>query len=255
MNRKPFNKRPHFIVNKRVITAAGILIIDYKNNRCLLQYNTLKNRWDDFGGKVEFEDDTILSTMIRELYEESNKLIGNKINQICFKDVQFFYIKKAKYVLAVLDSKNIKIEDDLKQYGLIEEQTNIERYVKWVDCDAILNNKNNLNPRLLHYFHNTCEDITYFCDFFQKERTYFYEKNYYIDKLKQIESDNFVLCQDLSFYKNKCLEYEEEKKQSNILINKFLEMEIDYQKMKKEKKEKEKEEEKISLWKKIFGYI
>lgn len=250
MSRKPFNKRPHFILNKRAITAGGILIIDFKNGRCLLQYNSNKDRWDDFGGKVEFEDDTIIHTMTRELYEESNKLIGGETNKINFSNADFFYIKEAKYILAVLNCNSIKIDKDLTKYGSLEIHTNIERYVKWVDCSAIMNNENNLNinPRLIHYFRNTCESVTYFFDFFQKKNLYFYGDSN--RELKQIKSDNFVLCQDLSFYKNKCLEYEEEKKQSDILIDKYSEMEKDYQRMKKEDEENSK---KKPLWKRIFG--
>ncbi len=247
MSRKPFNKRPHFILNKRAITAGGILIIDYKNDRCLLQYNSNKDRWDDFGGKAEFEDDTIIHTMIRELYEESNKLIGDETNKINLSNAEFFYIKQAKYILAVLDSKSIKIDDDLTKYGSLEVHTNIERYVKWVDCSEIINNKNNLNinPRLLHYFRNTCENATYFFDFFQKKKLYFYGDSK--KELKQTKSDNFVLCQDLSFYKNSCLEFEEEKKQTDIEIKKYLEMEKDYLKMKEENSKKK------PFWKKFFG--
>jgi len=240
MSRKPFNERPHFILNKRAITAGGILIIDYKNDRCLLQYNSNKDRWDDFGGKVEFEDDTIIHTIIRELYEESNKLIGDERNKINLSNAEFFYVKQAKYILAVLDSNSIKIDDDLTKYGSFEEHTNIERYVKWVDCSAIINNKNNLNinPRLLHYFRNTCENTTYFFDFFQKKKLYFYKD--FNKELKQIKSDNFVLCQDLSFYKNSCLEYETEKKQ-------YLEIEKNYLKLKEENSKKK------TLWKRFFG--
>ena len=240
MSRKPFNERPHFILNKRAITAGGILIIDYKNDRCLLQYNSNKDRWDDFGGKVEFEDDTIIHTIIRELYEESNKLIGDERNKINLSNAEFFYVKQAKYILAVLDSNSIKIDDDLTKYGSFEGHTNIERYVKWVDCSAIINNKNNLNinPRLLHYFRNTCENTTYFFDFFQKKKLYFYKD--FNKELKQIKSDNFVLCQDLSFYKNSCLEYETEKKQ-------YLEMEKNYLKLKEENFKKK------TLWKRFFG--
>ena len=247
MSRKPFNERPHFILNKRAITAGGILIIDYKNERCLLQYNSNKDRWDDFGGKAEFEDDTIIHTMIRELYEESNKLIGDETNKINLSNAEFFYIKQAKYILAVLDSKSIKIDDDLTKYGSLEVHTNIERYVKWVDCSEIINNKNNLNinPRLLHYFRNTCENATFFFDFFQKKKLYFYGDSN--KELKQTKSDNFVLCQDLSFYKNSCLEFEEEKKQTDIKITKYLEMEKDYLKMKEENSKKK------SLWKRFFG--
>ena len=73
-----------------------------------MEYNSNKDRWDDFGGKVEFEDDTIIHTIIRELYEESNKLIGDERNKINLSNAEFFYVKQAKYILAVLDSNSIK---------------------------------------------------------------------------------------------------------------------------------------------------
>ena len=107
-----------------------------------------------------------------------------------------------------------------------------------VDCSAIINNNLNINPRLLHYFRNTCENTTYFFDFFQKKKLYFYKD--FNKELKQIKSDNFVLCQDLSFYKNSCLEYETEKKQ-------YLEMEKNYLKLKEENFKKK------TLWKRFFG--
>lgn len=96
----------------------------------------------------------------------------------------------------------------------------------------------NINPRLLHYFRNSCENATYFFDFFQKNKLYFYGNSNI--ELKQIKSDNLVLCQDLSYYKNACLEYEEKEKQ-------YLEMEKDYLKMQEENSQKK------SLWKRFFG--
>ena len=171
--RKPFNQRPHFIMNNKKITAGGLLIMDFDNDKCLLQYTTKKNRFEDLGGKVDKEDDTIVHTIIRELYEESNKLIGSENNQVNFKNTQFFYIKECKYILAVIDSKNINIEKDLLKYGIIEEHTELDRYLVWIDIKNILNNKVTINPRILHYFNDTCENVTFLFDFLQKDKDYF----------------------------------------------------------------------------------
>lgn len=180
---KPFNQRPHFIMNKKKITAGGLLIMNFETEKCLLQYSTKKNRFEDLGGKAEYTDDTIIHSIVREVYEESNRLIGAEDNKISFKNAQFFYIHEAKYILVVIDSKDINIETDMKKYGIIEEHTNFERYLNWIDIPNILENKVEVNPRILHYFNNTCENVSYLFDFLQKEKEYFIK-----EELKVVET-------------------------------------------------------------------
>ena len=174
--RKPFNQRPHFIMNNLKVTAGGLLIMDFENDKCLLQYTTKKKRYEDLGGKVEYDDDTIVHTIMRELYEETNKLMGSKNNKISFKNVQFFYIRQAKYILAVIPSKDLHIETDLKKYGMIEKHTNFSRYLVWVDIKNIMEKTVEVNPRIMHYFNNSCEDVKYLFDFIQWGKEYFYEE-------------------------------------------------------------------------------
>ena len=174
--RKPFNQRPHFIMNNLKVTAGGLLIMDYDNDKCLLQYTSKKSRFEDLGGKVEYDDDTIVHTIMRELYEETNKLMGSKNNKISFKNVQFFYIRQAKYILAVIPFQDVHIETDLKKYGMVEEHTNFDRYLVWVDIKNIMEKKVEVNPRIMHYFNNTCEDVKYLFDFIQWGKEYFYEE-------------------------------------------------------------------------------
>ena len=136
--------------NKYKVTAGGLLIHNKQNNKYLLQYNYNKNRWDDFGGKVDWGDNNIFDTIIRETYEESNYLIANKNNKINFNKCSFYYIKDCKYFLTIIDSNNIKICGDLLEYGEIEQSGGYKRKLEWIN----INNKNkiNLNGRLKYYF-------------------------------------------------------------------------------------------------------
>lgn len=177
ITRVPYFERPHFVINNNKITAGGLLIIDYENEKCLLQYSIKKNRFEDLGGKINLEDDTIVHTIVRELFEETNELMGSKDNQLSLKNAKFFYIKESKYILIVVTKNNINIEDDLSMYGMIEDFTNIHRHLEWIDIKNILNHKIiNINPRIMNYFNNTCNEVNYLFDFIQKNKGYFYEK-------------------------------------------------------------------------------
>lgn len=157
-NRAFFN-----FTNNRQVTAAGVLIHDAENDRYLLQYMPKTGRFDDFGGKVEWEDDTVLHTILRELYEETNGLMCNKSNPIKFRNAKFHYIKNSKYLLVVIDSRNINIEKDLNHYLNNETCTNINRKLVWVyknEMDGI-----QLNPRLKPYFDNSSEEFGLEMDF------------------------------------------------------------------------------------------
>lgn len=156
-----WKKRPHFLINNCPITAAGLLIIDYEKHKCLLQYIPEKNKYDDFGGKVDIKDNTIIDTIVREVYEESNKLIGSENNPIDFSKIYFCYMKKCKYLLAVIESKYINIDKNLKIYGKIETHTNINRLFKWVNIFKILSWEKKVNRRLEYYFNNEfCKNFT-----------------------------------------------------------------------------------------------
>lgn len=159
--------------NNRPVTAAGVLIHEAENDRYLLQYMPKIGRFDDFGGKVEWEDDTVLHTILRELYEETNGLMCNKSNPIKFRNSKFYYIKKSKYLLAVIDSRNINIEKDLKHYLNIETCTNIDRKLVWVykkEMDGI-----QLNPRLKPYFDNSSEELGSEMDFIVRTKNLYHK--------------------------------------------------------------------------------
>lgn len=253
--RKPFNQRPHFIINNKKITAGGLLIIDFQNEKCLLQYSSKKDRFDDFGGKAELTDDTIIHTIIRELYEESNKLIGSENNKINFKNVKFYYIPQAKYILAVLDHKQIDIETDLTKYGQIEEHTKIFRTVNWLEISSFMSSENtvNINPRLLSYFNNNCEDVTYLFDFIQFNKNYFY----------QTETETQIIIKEVQVEPKVIIKEITNLNQVNLLQNKLNQtsQQLDLMRLKHNEavlqlqkyESKYLQEKNKSLWSRIFG--
>ena len=136
------------------IYAAGLLIYNKQKDSFLLQYNINKNRWDDFGGKVSFNDKTVLHTIIRETLEESNGLLANENNPIKFDKCKYYYIPESKYLLAILKSKHINISKNLNIYGNLEKCSKYKRIVKWIKMKKLSKQKfiKNIKIRFLYFF-------------------------------------------------------------------------------------------------------
>jgi hypothetical protein len=102
------------------------------------------SRYDDFGGKIEFTDASVIDAIIRETSEETNDIINKKILRKC--DYDDFYNRQSKYYNIL-----IEVDDDFFPdttiFGEFENTDRIKRTVDWHKYDDC---KNNLAHRLLN---------------------------------------------------------------------------------------------------------
>lgn len=157
------NKKDSYIRYKYVdnlnnqITSGGILFYRLNNNNkeFLLIENKDRNKYEDFGGCVEDKDSNIYDTIRRELLEESNNIFSNYLNNEdimkLIDNSDRLYNKNNKYLLLINSIPNEMKNIDLKKFGTKENHDNINRVLKWVPEEKLLNRdfRNNLNYRLL----------------------------------------------------------------------------------------------------------
>lgn len=126
-------KRPHFIVDNKVVTAAGCLIYKRTPEIHVLLIRYANPRWpllDDFGGKVDVDDTSVDETIVRELSEETNNIItkipGNYVD---------FYNPTSKYLCRVVEVSS-DFYEDTSVFGDRETKDNIPRTVAWYKWPA-----------------------------------------------------------------------------------------------------------------------
>ena len=139
---------------KNSISAAGCLfykIVKHKIYLLLISYADPKwPKLDDFGGKVDITDETILDTIKREVQEETNKVILLDIKNLKY---ELFYNKHAKYY-SILTRVDDTFNKDTSVFGKIENTDQIYRKIKWYEYSKV---KKQLAYRLL----NNLELISY----------------------------------------------------------------------------------------------
>lgn len=129
-------KRKAFNYKNQPVLACGCLFYKYTNEGLQLLLISYKNiKWpdlDDFGGRVDLDDNDIESTIKRELFEESNGLIENDVVTSIFEGQKYkeFYTSKSKYyIIAVQVTDAFFPETNV--FGTKEITDDIERTVKW----------------------------------------------------------------------------------------------------------------------------
>jgi hypothetical protein len=133
------------------IRAGGVIFYKFQGGKLklLLINKTHDQLYEDFGGKTDMEDYTILDTITREIYEESNKIIKKKfiMRKLLNKNSCELYNNKSKY-LVFLIKLNFHVTG--KQFGNKEIHDDIDRTVEWIDYEKYekLKLKNKINPRL-----------------------------------------------------------------------------------------------------------
>jgi 8-oxo-dGTP pyrophosphatase MutT (NUDIX family) len=159
--------------NEKPILAAGILFIkEEKGKKFVLMQKVIKqnkpDEYSDFGGKIDEKDDTIIDTIARELGEELNYGLYEKIkneniyletneklqNLITKNIVKLFYQKIAKYFVIIAKlPKNIML--DYEKIGTFEKLDKINRTVDWFLYEDFIkiyngtqNTPNQIHPRL-----------------------------------------------------------------------------------------------------------
>ena len=144
--------RPTFYFDddkSKPIRAGGILFYKIINNKkhFLFIDNKHSNWIEDLGGKTDIVDKSIMNTIIREVDEETNKLIKRrKIYECMFKESKKFYCEYSKYLLYCIKADEYISNLSSEDFGEIEFHTGFKRQIIWLSQDEI--KKNKLNPRL-----------------------------------------------------------------------------------------------------------
>ena len=159
--------------NEKPILAAGVLFIkEEKGKRFVLMQKVIEkdkpDKYSDFGGKIDLDDDAIVDTIARELGEELNKGLYKKVkkeniyldtteelkNLILQNIVKLIYQRTAKYFVIIAKlPKDILL--DFEKIGTREELDKINRTVEWISYEDFIrlyngtkSIPNKIHPRL-----------------------------------------------------------------------------------------------------------
>lgn len=132
------------------ITACGCLF--YRTNDDSVQFLLIKyndknwNKLDDFGGKVDLDDNSVYDTIFREVEEETNKVIDKEMMIDLTNESTYttFYNKKSKYFSIAIEIDNY-LFNNCSVFGNYEFSDKIYRKINWYDYDKC---KNDLCLRL-----------------------------------------------------------------------------------------------------------
>jgi len=161
--------RPTFLFNNEItkpIKAGGVLIYKKCNKqiKVLMIKTSYKDtdRYEDIGGKTDYNDDTELDTVSREVNEETNRIIDEQIIKQQLQDVnnKCIYIAHGKYILYFIRANIYESGLTKECFGDKELHDNIPRTIDWVNIETIISNKLNIHPRLCaNEFKDALKDI------------------------------------------------------------------------------------------------
>lgn len=152
---------------ENTITACGCMF--YKKSETgiellLISYSDPKwNKLDDFGGRIDEDDESVFHTIIREVGEETNNIITEKILQkyISKNKYKSFYNSQSKYYVIVIEVNN-KFFPDTDVFGDFENADKIKRKINWYDYEE---NKKDIafrlfkNNKLISFLNSELEDM------------------------------------------------------------------------------------------------
>jgi len=134
------------------IRAGGIILFKRVNNE--FQILLIKKiiggeaRYEDIGGKTEFIDLDEVDTVAREVKEETNDMINEKIIKKQIINSKSSYNFKSKYILYFIKANKYEKKLNSDNFGILENHDIIERTIHWVSLRLILENQINIHPRL-----------------------------------------------------------------------------------------------------------
>ena len=136
------------------IKAGGSLL--YKVNHTtkdidlLLIRNTQKDKYEDFGGRVDDQDTCIKETIAREVEEESNRIFKRKNVVKKLRTKNSVYFKNSKYVIFITALSKRHLNIDVSKFGSRETHDCLDRTVEWVPFSKYKQNSfiKSLNFRL-----------------------------------------------------------------------------------------------------------
>lgn len=131
-------------------TFYGGGVVLYHGKKLLLQKIEGRDFWEDFGGKTDKEDESIIKTAFREGSEESNKILNTEFLEELInlnKKKCYYLLQNNTYFLYVIYVPRI-VKDILipEKFGDTELHDGIKRKVEWVDKGV------SLHPRIRYKF-------------------------------------------------------------------------------------------------------
>ena len=128
--------------------GAGIVL--YHGKKLLLQKIDGRDFWEDFGGKTDKSDESIIDTAFRECDEESNNVLNRKFLEELIKLNKrkcYYLLQNNNYFIYVIYVPRL-IKEKLisEKFGDTELHDNIKRKVEWVDKSVAL------HPRIRYKF-------------------------------------------------------------------------------------------------------
>jgi ADP-ribose pyrophosphatase YjhB (NUDIX family) len=133
----------------QTISSCGCLFYKKNGKLLLIKYDDPEwNRYDDLGGQIDIEDDSIFTAMAREIAEETNNILSFKFINKLFEQnkIHLFYNEQSKYYCNIICvSDNFMENTDI--FGDLEIHDNIKRSIKWYDYKKV---KKMLSYRLLN---------------------------------------------------------------------------------------------------------
>ena len=136
-NRKAFYLETD--VEKKVpLTAGGVIIYKIIKNEVYLLLSQSRGMFEDLGGCVDDEDESIRETVAREADEESNGKIKKKEVLARLNDAKHVEIIKSKYIVYVIKATNEEEKLVEEDFGTKEFHDNIDRIIKWVKLSSFL---------------------------------------------------------------------------------------------------------------------
>ena len=134
------------IFQKKEFFGGGIIL--YHGKKLLLQKVDNRDFWEDFGGRTDRKDKSILETSFREAKEESNGILNEEFlkEQIQKNKSKCYYIlNDNKYFIHMIYvTRKTKEELNSSLFGSKECHDGINRKVEWVSKNGELK----LHPRI-----------------------------------------------------------------------------------------------------------
>jgi hypothetical protein len=153
--------RPTFTFNNQPVRAAGLLLYTVQDKEPYYLMRSGKKRdWSDIGGKTDIKDADILSTIVREVTEETNNKLFSPYHGyeqayelldliLRNQELTVFYSPKAKYILVKVEMDSSLKNLPMKRFGLKEKTDGWEmnHYFKWIKNIQ----RHKMHPRLKYH--------------------------------------------------------------------------------------------------------
>ena len=129
------------------IKAAGMILYKYENGKLFLLMPSRNDSdedpiYEDIGGQIDPKDQNYLSTICREVGEETNEVIkGDLLLKDRLEKAKHIYIRHGKYLLSVMSATKEESELRPEEFGDAENTTERKRSISWISYNDVMRAK------------------------------------------------------------------------------------------------------------------